>query len=220
MTVIQEREQRRTGLVETMNALSLDESIKQKILKNHDAKEAAEAEKRWIKKRMSKDDFESLHVIGRGAFGEVKVVREKTTGKIYAMKVMRKAEMLRKGQAEHIRAERDVLTLCDNPWVVKLYYSFQDEKNLYLVMDFLQGGDLMTILIKYDILSEDATRFIMAELALAIDSVHKLGYVHRYCLTTTLTLHMHARAAACALPAMWVVKAMMVDEFVLGMFVV
>jgi len=71
------------------------------------------------------------------------------------------------------------LALADNPWVVKLDYSFQDDKNLYLVMEFLQGGDLMTVLMDKDILSEEATRFYIAEIAMAILSVHRLNYVHR-----------------------------------------
>jgi len=95
------------------------------------------------------------------------------------MKIMKKNEMLKKNQVAHIRAERDVLALADNPWVVKLHFSFQDDKNLYLVMEYLPGGDLMTILMKYDILSEEQTRFYVAETALAIWSVHQLNYVHR-----------------------------------------
>jgi len=95
------------------------------------------------------------------------------------MKIMKKNEMLKKNQVQHIRAERDVLALADNPWVVKLHFSFQDDKNLYLVMEYLPGGDLMTILMKYDILSEEQTRFYIAETALAIWSVHQLNYVHR-----------------------------------------
>jgi len=92
---------------------------------------------------------------------------------------MKKSEMVKKNQVAHIRAERDVLALADNPWVVKLHFSFQDELNLYLVMEFLQGGDLMTVLMDKDILTEDATRFYIAEIALAIISVHRLNYVHR-----------------------------------------
>ena len=75
-----------------------------------------------------------------GAFGEVRVCRKKDTKQVYAMKVMKKNEMLKKNQVAHIRAERDVLALADNPWVVKLQYSFQDDKNLYLVMEYLPGG--------------------------------------------------------------------------------
>lgn len=98
---------------------------------------------------------------------------------MYAMKMMKKTEMVKKKQVAHIRAERDVLALSDNPWVVKLHYSFQDDKHLYLAMEYLAGGDLMTILMKYDILTEAQTRFYIAETALAIASVHKLNYVHR-----------------------------------------
>jgi serine/threonine kinase 38 len=130
-------------------------------------------------KKMSVNDFEFLTIIGRGAFGQVRVCRKKDTKKVYAMKIMKKNEMLKKNQVAHIRAERDVLALANNFWVVKLHYSFQDDKNLYLVMEFLPGGDLMTILMKYDILTEEQTRFYIAETALAIASVHALNYVHR-----------------------------------------
>ncbi|GFR27436.1 hypothetical protein TNCT_496531, partial [Trichonephila clavata] len=74
---------------------------------------------------------------------------------------------------------RDVLVEADHQWVVKMYYSFQDAMNLYLIMEFLPGGDLMTLLMKKDTLSEDCTQFYIAETALAIDSIHKLGFIHR-----------------------------------------
>ena len=83
-------------------------------------------------------------------------------------------------QLAHVRAERDVLAESNSPWVVQLYYSFQDPSYLYLIMEFLPGGDLMTMLIKYDTFSEDVTRFYIAECVLAIEAVHKLGFIHRY----------------------------------------
>jgi len=98
---------------------------------------------------------------------------------------------LKKNQVAHIRAERDVLALADNPWVVKLEHSFQDPNNLYLVMEFLQGGDLMTVLMEKDILSEDATRFYIAEIAMAILSVHRLNYVHRDLKPDNILLDTH-----------------------------
>lgn len=128
---------------------------------------------------MSVNDFKKIKVIGRGAFGEVQVVKLKATGEVYAMKIMKKAEMVKKNQVQHIKAERDLMVLMDNPWIVKLLYSFQDDKNLYLVMEFLQGGDLMTILMRLDILSEEQTRFYIAETAMAIHTVHQSQYVHR-----------------------------------------
>mmetsp|Transcript_5045 Transcript_5045/g.7791 ORF Transcript_5045/g.7791 Transcript_5045/m.7791 type:complete len:359 (-) Transcript_5045:704-1780(-) len=131
------------------------------------------------RKKLSLKDFQTVKIIGRGAFGEVKLCRKHEDGRIYAMKVMAKAEMFKKNQIAHIQAERDVLACADNPWIVKLYHSFQDKKNLYLVMEFLPGGDLMSILIKHDILTPEATCFYISETATAIKFVHDLNYVHR-----------------------------------------
>jgi protein-serine/threonine kinase len=129
--------------------------------------------------KLGLEDFRTVKVIGKGAFGEVRLVQKKDTGKIYAMKSLRKDEMLKKDQLAHVRAERDVLAESDSPWVVQLFYSFQDPANLYLIMEFLPGGDLMTMLIKYDTFSEDVTRFYIAEGVLAIQAVHDLGFIHR-----------------------------------------
>lgn len=107
--------------------------------------------------KMGLGDFRTVKVIGKGAFGEVRVVQKVDTGRIYAMKTLKKEEMLKKDQLAHVRAERDVLAESNSPWVVQLYYSFQDPTYLYLIMEFLAGGDLMTMLIKYDTFSEDVT---------------------------------------------------------------
>jgi len=131
-------------------------------------------------------DFESLLVIGRGAFGEVRLVRRKPgnsrgeTG-VYALKSMKKEMMVMKNQVGHVRAERDALAAADdeNRWLTLLHYSFHDELNLYMVMEFLPGGDLMSLLMKEDTFTEDTTRFFMAEAAHAISCVHALGYIHR-----------------------------------------
>jgi len=82
-------------------------------------------------------------------------------------------------QLAHVRSERDILAESDSPWVVKLHTTFQDKTYLFMLMEFLPGGDLMTMLIKFDIFTEDITRFYMAELVLAIEAVHKLGFIHR-----------------------------------------
>lgn len=129
--------------------------------------------------KISVKDFEPLKIIGRGAFGEVRVCRDKKTREVVAIKKMKKNEMIYKNQVAHVRAERDILAVAKNPWIVELKCSFQDEKFLYLVMEFLQGGDLMTLLMEKDILSEDESRFYIAETILAVESVHKLDYIHR-----------------------------------------
>ncbi|KAF9899188.1 Serine/threonine-protein kinase, partial [Lobosporangium transversale] len=129
--------------------------------------------------RLGLADFVTVKVIGKGAFGEVRLVQKLDSGKIYAMKTLRKADMFKKDQLAHVKAERDVLAESESPWVVQLYYSFQDSHYLYLIMEFLPGGDLMTMLIKYDTFSEDVTRFYIAECVLAIEDIHKMGFIHR-----------------------------------------
>merc|ERR1711920_225443 len=154
--------------------MGLDRKKKQMILQR--------AKERMMKNRRKKvtvEHFYTVKIIGRGAFGEVRVVKKKDDGEVYAMKTMLKKEMIDKNQVEHIKAERDLLSAADNPWLVRLVYSFQDDMYLYLVMEYCGGGDLMTILMREDILSEKQTRFYMSELACAIHSVHELKFVHR-----------------------------------------
>ncbi|EPX74658.1 AGC/NDR protein kinase Orb6 [Schizosaccharomyces octosporus yFS286] len=134
---------------------------------------------RFRRTRLSLEDFSTIKVIGKGAFGEVRLVQKRDTGKIYAMKSLLKTEMFKRDQLSHVKAERDLLVESDSPWVVSLYFSFQDSLYLYLIMEFLPGGDLMTMLINYDTFSEDVTRFYMAETVLAIADVHRMGYIHR-----------------------------------------
>ena len=142
---------------------------------------AAEAEfLRFLRTKLGPSDFTTIKVIGKGAFGEVRLVQQKQDGKVYALKSLVKAEMYKKDQLAHVRAERDVLAEADSPWVVKMHTSFQDAHYLYLLLEFLPGGDLMTMLIKYEVFSADITRFYMAEIVLAIEAVHKLGFIHRY----------------------------------------
>ncbi|KAL8950311.1 MAG: hypothetical protein Q9222_003655, partial [Ikaeria aurantiellina] len=134
---------------------------------------------RFLRTKETPQNFSTIKIIGKGAFGEVKLVQRKSDAKIYALKSLVKTEMFKKDQLAHVRAERDILAESDSPWVVKLHTTFQDPTYLYMLMEFLPGGDLMTMLIKYEIFSEDITRFYMAEIVLAIEAVHKLGYVHR-----------------------------------------
>eukprot|EP00079_Xenopus_tropicalis_P012122 XP_002938754.2 PREDICTED: serine/threonine-protein kinase MRCK gamma [Xenopus tropicalis] len=130
--------------------------------------------------RLKRDDFEIVKVIGRGAFGEVAVVKMKGSGKIFAMKILHKWEMLKRAETACFREERDVLVKGDTQWIPSLHYAFHDDNYLYLVMDYYVGGDLLTLLSKFeDRLPEDMARFYLAEMVLAIDSIHQLNYVHR-----------------------------------------
>eukprot|EP00118_Oscarella_pearsei_P002100 m.9490 g.9490 ORF g.9490 m.9490 type:complete len:455 (+) comp21386_c0_seq1:59-1423(+) len=172
-----ERIVRHETLERTMAELSLSNAEKTERRKQQAQKETEFL--RLKRTRIGVEDFESLKVIGRGAFGEVRLVQKNDTGHVYAMKILRKSDLLAKEQVAHVRAERDVMVEADNPWVVKMYYSFQDTQNLYLIMEFLPGGDMMTLLIKKDTLTEAETRFYMAEAILAIDLIHRLGFIHR-----------------------------------------
>ncbi|CAK7245001.1 MAG: Serine/threonine-protein kinase [Sporothrix thermara] len=134
---------------------------------------------RFLRTKDKPENYTTVKIIGKGAFGEVKLVQKKSDNKVYAMKSLVKTEMFRRDQLAHVRAERDILAESDSPWVVKLYTTFQDANFLYMLMEFLPGGDLMTMLIKYEIFSEDITRFYIAEIVLAIEAVHKLGFIHR-----------------------------------------
>eukprot|EP00755_Sulcionema_specki_P006248 Sspe_Gene.34935::Locus_16962_Transcript_3_3_Confidence_0.500_Length_1713::g.34935::m.34935 len=140
---------------------------------------------RPAEKKLCLNDFELLTVIGKGAFGEVRLCRKiSRPEKVMAMKKLHKQQMLNRNQVEHVRAERDVLVqsrmaATNNPWVTELYYSFQDKDYLYLVMEYLPGGDLMTWLIKYDVFEENVAQFYIAELILAVHSIHKMRYAHR-----------------------------------------
>ncbi|XP_024902544.1 myotonin-protein kinase isoform X1 [Pteropus alecto] len=130
--------------------------------------------------RLQRDDFEILKVIGRGAFSEVAVVKMRQTGQVYAMKIMNKWDMLKRGEVSCFREERDVLVNGDRRWITQLHFAFQDENYLYLVMEYYVGGDLLTLLSKFgERIPAEMARFYLAEIVMAIDSVHQLGYVHR-----------------------------------------
>ncbi|XP_040432492.1 citron Rho-interacting kinase isoform X7 [Cygnus olor] len=125
-------------------------------------------------------DFEVRSVVGCGHFADVKVVREKATGDVYAMKVMSKESLLAQEHVSFFEEERSILSQSTSPWIPQLQYAFQDKKNLYLVMEYQPGGDLLSLLNRYeDHLNETMVQFYLAELVLAIHSVHQMGYVHR-----------------------------------------
>lgn len=140
-----------------------------------------EQENRYLRLRRARlcaDDFRVIRMIGRGAYGDVCLVQKKDNAKIYAMKTLKKSKMV-ETDFPHVKSERDVMADCNSPWIVNLFYSFQDATKLYLIMEFLPGGDMMTMLIKYEVFSEDVTRFYIAQIVLAIETVHNMGFIHR-----------------------------------------
>jgi len=179
---LRERDARKLLLEDKMLKLKLTDDEKEIRRRALDNKETELMRLRRL--RLTVNSFESIKIIGRGAFGEVHLVRMKGTDNVYAMKKLKKAKMIEKDQVAHVRAERNALadaesTYDDNPWVTRLYYSFQDAHYLYLIMEFVPGGDMMTHLIKFDTFTEDQTKFYIAETVIAINSIHQLNYIHR-----------------------------------------
>lgn len=175
------RETRRAGLEKELASLRIPDASKEAIRQAWISRETEHL--RDMRARVSANAFIKLKTIGHGAFGVVALVREKHTGQLFAMKQLRKADMLRKGQEGHVRAERDLMTSASasgsRRWIVNLVYSFQDLDHLYLIMEFMGGGDLLNLLIEKDIFPEDFAKFYVAEMILAIHEAHRLGYIHR-----------------------------------------
>eukprot|EP00033_Pygsuia_biforma_P000912 GCRY01001052.1.p1 GENE.GCRY01001052.1~~GCRY01001052.1.p1 ORF type:complete len:460 (+),score=116.18 GCRY01001052.1:190-1569(+) len=177
--LLQDRQARKKLLDQKIQLMNPQPSEEQKQRMKR-ALEGKESEFLRLKRqKMSERDFETIKIIGRGAFGEVRLVRKTATQEIFAMKKLKKSEMLKKEQVAHVRAERDILAMANNPWVVTLHYSFQDNAYLYLIMDYLAGGDLMNLLIKYDTFPEDVAKFYFIECVVAIDSIHQMNFIHR-----------------------------------------
>jgi len=130
-------------------------------------------------KPVCKDDFELLKVIGKGSFGKVMQVKKKDDGQIYAMKVLRKEAIIARKQVDHTRAEKAILQKIDHPFIVKLNYAFQTEEKLYMVLDFVNGGELFFHLKKEGKFSEERVRLYSAEIALALHHLHSRDIVYR-----------------------------------------
>ncbi|CAL9773041.1 unnamed protein product [Musa acuminata subsp. burmannicoides] len=157
MKNIQERKERRWFLERQLASSQVSKEEQLCLLKDLERKETEYM--RLKRHKICVDDFELLTIIGRGAFGEVRLCREKSSGNIYAMKKLKKSEMVSRGQVEHVRAERNLLAEVASHCIVKLYYSFQDAEYLYLIMEYLPGGDMMTLLIREDTLTESLSDF-------------------------------------------------------------
>lgn len=146
---------------------------------------------------MTTTGFDDLRVLGKGSFGVVRLVSESAKAfsesgtvpqqdgaiaskPLYAMKVIRKSKMLRTSQEAHLRAERDCLVAAEGArWIVPLLAAFQDKTNLYLVMDYMVGGDFLGLLLREDVLEEGVARWYVAEMVLCVEEAHRLRWIHR-----------------------------------------
>ena len=163
--------------IEKIKTSDLTETQKNEIFLEINKKELNDIKIR--RKKLTIREYESLNIIGKGAFGEVHICRYKKTGEIVAIKKMNITKLIEQGQVRHIQSEQDFLSKIHSPWVVNLKCSFQEGEYLFLVMEFCIGGDLMNLLISKNKLSEEAAKFYLCELILAIDSIHQYNCIHR-----------------------------------------
>jgi len=123
------------------------------------------------------NDFEILKPISRGAFGRVYLARKRKTGYLYAIKVLKKDDMVRKNMVDRVIAERNILATTQNPFVVKLFYAFQSEDSLYLVMEYIIGGDCGSLVQNLGYFEEDMAKIYVAQAILASGYLHSVGIV-------------------------------------------
>ncbi|KAI9032621.1 kinase-like domain-containing protein [Phycomyces nitens] len=132
------------------------------------------------RRKVTKTDFEVIKLLGRGAYGKVMLCRHKETQRLYAMKVLKKASLLVHAKnAEHTKAERQILEDVRHPFIVQLMYAFQTNDRLYLILEYATGGELFTHMATENMFLEDVARFYLAELVLALEHLHGLGIVYR-----------------------------------------
>ncbi|XP_029878528.1 ribosomal protein S6 kinase alpha-2 isoform X4 [Aquila chrysaetos chrysaetos] len=161
------------GINSPRSALQGEEGIVKEIDISHHVKEGFE--------KADPSQFELLKVLGQGSYGKVFLVRKikgSDAGQLYAMKVLKKATLKVRDRVRS-KMERDILAEVNHPFIVKLHYAFQTEGKLYLILDFLRGGDLFTRLSKEVMFTEEDVKFYLAELALALDHLHGLGIIYR-----------------------------------------
>ncbi len=140
-------------------------------------RERANLRKRRV--RLRQGDFQILTQVGQGGYGQVYLAQKKDTREVCALKVMSKKLLFKLDEIRHVLTERDILTNAKSEWLVRLLYSFQDNKSIYLAMEYVPGGDFRTLLNNTGVLANRHARFYIAEMFCSVNALHKLGYIHR-----------------------------------------
>jgi len=140
-------------------------------------------------RKVGPDDFDFLKVIGRGAFGKVMQVRHRRDKKVYAMKILRKKQVIARNQIDHVKSERMILAAMQHPFLIKLRYAFQTDSKLYFVLDYYRGGELFFHLKKRKRFHENEVQIILAEVSLALGHLHSLDVIYRDLKAENILLH-------------------------------
>lgn len=151
----------------------------QLIEKNNTQEENKESSE-LVTVKLSYQDFEPLKLIGTGSFGKVLLVKYNSNNNLYAMKVLNKSQIKLKKQEENTKNERDLMVKLNNPFILSIKFAFQDESKLYIVSEFLQGGDLFYHLHHSTInLTEEVAKFYIIELILGLEFLHQNNVIFR-----------------------------------------
>ncbi|KAK3393081.1 kinase-like domain-containing protein [Podospora didyma] len=154
-----------------------DDETYNQMWSKYAGRERANLRKRRV--RLRQGDFQILTQVGQGGYGQVFLAQKKDSKEVCALKVMSKKLLFKLDEIRHVLTERDILTTAKSEWLVRLLYSFQDDKNIYLAMEYVPGGDFRTLLNNTGVLSNRHARFYIAEMFCSVDALHKLGYIHR-----------------------------------------
>ncbi|KHN98757.1 serine/threonine-protein kinase sid2 [Metarhizium album ARSEF 1941] len=154
-----------------------DEQTHSQMWTKYAGRERANLRKRRV--RLRHGDFQILTQVGQGGYGQVFLAQKKDTREVCALKVMSKKLLFKLDEVRHVLTERDILTSAHSEWLVRLLYSFQDDKSIYLAMEYVPGGDFRTLLNNTGVLSNRHARFYIAEMFCAVNALHELGYIHR-----------------------------------------
>lgn len=164
-----------SNLYKALDQMNLTEEERNAILNQYHEEETNYT--RLQRQKLRPENFNYIKLIGRGGFADVWLVTDKKN-QVYALKIIRKSDVILNDQVQSVINERNILSKANNNWIVNLHSSFQDQDHLYLLLDFVQGGDLMNALIKLNSFPPAVCKFFAGEIALALHYVHQLGYVH------------------------------------------
>jgi len=129
--------------------------------------------------KLTIDSFTLMCVIGKGSYAEVILARKKDTGKIYALKILKKKKIEQRNQKDHVRTERNILTEMHHPFLIQMAFAFQNEKKLYFALEYCPGGELFNLLQKKRRFAEETARFYVTQMVLALEHLHKYDIIYR-----------------------------------------
>ena len=155
---------------------------REQLIDKNDPNNSNEGNKKEIEisyPKLSYKDFEPLKLLGTGSFGRVLLVRFISNDQLYAMKILSKNQLKITQQEEHTKTERDLMVKLNSPFLVNIKFAFQDETKLYIVSDFMQGGDMFYHLHSQNKFPEKKAKFYLIEIILGLQTLHKNNMICR-----------------------------------------